>query len=1513
MKIQKRFIIALFFLVLSIITTGFASANYSIQPIGTPVIVQPATPAPLSTVAQINQAITMNGAGWTAGKTSVSGLTPEQTESRLGIDKSLITQQEISVSNKIYSIMAALPQAFDWRNKDGKNFITSVKDQGNCGSCWAFAAVGAIEAELNINSNSTLNYDLSEQQLVSCCPNCGGWGGYSDCYDGGGYSERAFGYAINAGLVNENWFRYDASNKICNLSDYWQGNVKKGLSWHYIDRWYNISLNNLKSAIINEGPVVVYFDVYQDFSWYNSGIYNHVWGVLRGSHAMLLIGYNDTGRYLIIKNSWGTEWGENGYLRLSYDALPLIWGAMVINSTDGDADGVQDNIDNCPTIKNPDQKDSDSDKVGDLCDNCPAIYNSNQTDTNKNGCGDACDVGQCAKQEICNGIDDNKDGLIDNGLANCACTQKRINLTDFNIVSATADVDTDCPGKLFDNYNVDEEDIYIDHSQFIPIHTTAETFVTSDHWVDPIFSRGGCVDDEGSHTIYRLANVGYYTVGAKASCGPWLGGVASTEVDYEKDQYFIINETAYISSNPGPLPEKLNHIDDNCNGLIDDGYPDLDNDSIPNFYDNCLYVYNPDQKDSDRIGTNLGFEKGSDEGWTINSYTDTSDYYSYHDIVSNESYWGNYSARIKQKIWGYEHLKQTLHDLKNTTSIRWALKGIGTINGVNDANSGAYIRFAGNNGFVECWRFNSAYGSTRDCDLIHNVSQDWDGRWHEYTFNAGENFLVNNKTDVEIDTWFQNMNGEYTYYFDMEEKGDGIGDACDPDIDNDGVLNENDMCPYVIGPASNNGCKICPNGNCTNTTVLEDFENISDWDKDWGHLRNFYKSNDSAVGNYSMTMSSYSIYGCWTGKVRKSFSQPVNLNGFSTLSFYAKKGNSTYGNYSPSIAITLFDSKGNSYIYGDYAKCGGVTISNSSWQNYNFRLPTNLINIVGINIDLYSDGSGSTSPADLLIDQLRINQNFQPTLSHIGNKCTNITQPLLFAIYATDPDNDILTYFATNLPINSIFNPAARTFSWTPARNQNGSYPIIFTVSDGMFLSFETITVNVSTAQILCSSNSDCGTNGFIGDAFCSDGNVLQNYRTYSCLNSGTINSSCTYSDSNHTKQNCLYGCSNATCLAQTCTASWQCKNSTAKYYQNTDCSFNQETNCPYGCSNGQCAVQTCNSHSSFSCSDNDVYWFNSCNAKEEKKEECGDSGYSGNNYCYNNSVYRDYATKACSTNACTSSTEKIKQQDCQYGCSNGQCLQAPSCTDECIIGKQCSGNGYQVCGNYDADSCLEWSPVNTCASNQLCQNGNCINQTIACSSNSNCGTNGFTGNSFCSDGNVLQNYRVYSCLNPGTINSSCTYSDVNQTKQTCQNGCSNGNCITCVFQDHKGCYNNDVYWFDSCGSMGNIAQICEKTPVPGTTFCSGNSVYMFYILRGCADGSCVEFNGYDTVKKEDCSNGCENGACKPLALKPAGECNIPGGCVKKQHEGPANSASCSDGIDNDGNNLIDDADPGCQ
>ena len=171
------------------------------------------------------------------------------------------------------------------------------------------------------------------------------------------------------------------------------------------------------------------------------------------------------------------------------------------------------------------------------------------------------------------------------------------------------------------------------------------------------------------------------------------------------------------------------------------------------------------------------------------------------------------------------------------------------------------------------------------------------------------------------------------------------------------------------------------------------------------------------------------------------------------------------------------------------------------------------------------------------------------------------------------------------------------------------------------------------------------------------------------------------------------------------------------------------------------------------------------------------------------------------------------------------------------------------------------------CASNQTCPEtgAKCIDKvvpppppppTIICSTNSQCGTDGAVGDLFCQGGNVYQNYKTYTCNNPGTATSSCSNSTVAQLKTTCSGNqiCTNGSCgNTCTPNYQQKCLGTSMYWFDSCGTQGAYVGSCGNTCTPNyQQKCLGTSMYWFDScgMQGSYIGSCGQTNSTLTVIK---------------------------------------------------------------
>lgn len=212
---------------------------------------------------------------------------------------------------------AALPTHFDWRQKDGYNWMTPVKDQVSCGSCVAFAAVGATEGQLKIRANSpSWNVDLSEQHLFSC--------GGGLCWLGW-YISSALNRLRDYGTPDEACSPYqsgDGSDRSCPTkcvdgSD-WQPRAYKISSWN----WISNSPSAIEAALMN-GPLVGAFDVYYDFFGYSGGVYHYDGhSQYAGGHAIVIVGYDSNDRYWIVKNSWG-NWGESGYFRIGFGEVGI--------------------------------------------------------------------------------------------------------------------------------------------------------------------------------------------------------------------------------------------------------------------------------------------------------------------------------------------------------------------------------------------------------------------------------------------------------------------------------------------------------------------------------------------------------------------------------------------------------------------------------------------------------------------------------------------------------------------------------------------------------------------------------------------------------------------------------------------------------------------------------------------------------------------------------------------------------------------------------------------------------------------------------------------------------------------------------------------------------------------------------------------------------------------------------------------------------------------------------------
>ncbi|CAA2974088.1 vignain-like [Olea europaea subsp. europaea] len=203
----------------------------------------------------------------------------------------------------MYANVESVPPSVDWRKKGA---VTDIKDQGQCGNCWAFSTVVAVEGINQIRTNNLVS--LSEQELVDC-DNTENQG----C--NGGLMDSAFDFIKkNGGITTEKNYPYTAKDGRCNYK-------KENSAAVTIDGHEDVPANDedaLLKAVANQ-PVSVAIDAGgSDFQFYSEGVFEGNCGT-ELDHGVAIVGYGTTldgTKYWIVKNSWGPEWGEKGYIRM---------------------------------------------------------------------------------------------------------------------------------------------------------------------------------------------------------------------------------------------------------------------------------------------------------------------------------------------------------------------------------------------------------------------------------------------------------------------------------------------------------------------------------------------------------------------------------------------------------------------------------------------------------------------------------------------------------------------------------------------------------------------------------------------------------------------------------------------------------------------------------------------------------------------------------------------------------------------------------------------------------------------------------------------------------------------------------------------------------------------------------------------------------------------------------------------------------------------------------------------
>lgn len=247
---------------------------------------------------------------WVRGETSISRMDSSSRKKLFG--NNLVTPEGTLIYDKASSNSK---EKWDWRNVDGQNWLTPIRNQGNCGSCVAFASVAVFEAQYAISSQlSWLKVSLSPQMLFDC--------GGGSC-NVGWLPEWATYQLKKTGTVDLTCAPYRSgatgANEMCqeNYCDDQAQRTFSITSSSTPSTRFGGSDKKVKEAL-KKGPLLTTMNAREDFLYYKGGVYKATTSKKAGGHAVALVGFDDEKKAWLIKNSWGEDWGESGYGWIAY-------------------------------------------------------------------------------------------------------------------------------------------------------------------------------------------------------------------------------------------------------------------------------------------------------------------------------------------------------------------------------------------------------------------------------------------------------------------------------------------------------------------------------------------------------------------------------------------------------------------------------------------------------------------------------------------------------------------------------------------------------------------------------------------------------------------------------------------------------------------------------------------------------------------------------------------------------------------------------------------------------------------------------------------------------------------------------------------------------------------------------------------------------------------------------------------------------------------------------------------
>jgi len=468
---------------------------------------------------------------------------------------------------------------------------------------------------------------------------------------------------------------------------------------------------------------------------------------------------------------------------------------------------------------------------------------------------------------------------------------------------------------------------------------------------------------------------------------------------------------------------------------------------------------------------------------------------------------------------------------------------------------------------------------------------------------------------------------------------------------------------------------------------------------------------------------------------------------------------------------------------------------------------------------------------------------------------------------------------------------------------------------------------------INCVNNNDCGFTGFTGQEFCQQDNVFKKFQESICNNPGTKNSFCSSDISSQLVLECADVCVAGACIEINC-------------YNNADCDdsnvYTDDVCVNPGQVDSYCDYDGVRCFSNNDCDDLNAYTIDSCVNPGSSNSycsyddvvcindnDCGIDGFVGNNFCLSENVFRDYKEFDClnpgsASSSCSQNVEQRLVEECADTCVAGACVDITCYNDlDCDDGN--SGT---------SDSC-----VNPGQTNSYCTHGD-----IDCFLNSDCGSNQYVSNNYCSGNNVYRDLRIFMCNDAGSVLSFCSDNTIPKLISECSYVCSDGLCVRC--NEDSDCDDGNSGTQDICRFAGTLESYCDNENIEcsedsdcgedgfiGEGVCKNGDVYQNYEEFSCDNAGSVGSSCSSDISLRlvvECDYGCSDGECVFLTECQDGYDNDADFLIDAQDPGCWNdvgnpltynpllddesraTTQCQDDLDNDGDLLIDEQDPGC-